>query len=66
MRSLGKAAAIAAALLVGLMVAAPGLLFGGDSVDGRLTGRLHQLGFTGRIESTLTDRLGRPIDKPRA
>jgi cytochrome c peroxidase len=65
-RQLGRAAAIAAALLVGLMVAAPGLLFGGDGLDGRLTARLHQLGFTGRIESTLTDRLGRPIDKPLA
>jgi cytochrome c peroxidase len=65
-RTLGKAAAIAAALLVGLMVAAPGLLFGGAGLDGRLTTQLHQLGFTGRIESTLTQRLGRPVDKPLA
>jgi len=63
---IGKAAAVAAALVVGIMVAAPGVLFGGDGLDGTLTARLHQYGFTGRIESTLTQRLGRPIDKPLA
>jgi cytochrome c peroxidase len=63
---LGRAAAIAAALLVGLLVAAPGLLFGGDGLDTQLTARLQQLGFTGRIESTLTQRLGRPISQPLA
>jgi cytochrome c peroxidase len=63
---LGRAAAIAAALLVGLLVAAPGVLFGGDGLDGQLTARLQQLGFTGRVESTLTQRLGRPISQPLA
>jgi cytochrome c peroxidase len=63
---LGRAAACAAALLVGLMIAAPGILFGGDGPDGQLTARLHQFGFTGRVESTLTQRLGRPIDRPLA
>jgi cytochrome c peroxidase len=32
------------------------------SLDGRLAQRLHELGYTGRIETTLTARLGRPID----
>jgi hypothetical protein len=51
---LGRAAACAGALLIGLLVAAPGILFGGDGLDGQLTGRLKQFGFTGRVESTLT------------
>jgi cytochrome c peroxidase len=63
---LGRAAACTAALLVGLMIAAPGILFGGDGLDGQLTGRLHRFGFTGRVDSTLTERLGRPIDQPLA
>jgi cytochrome c peroxidase len=33
-----------------------------DPVDVELTARLQSLGFTGRIESTLTGRLGRPLD----
>ena len=32
------------------------------SLDGRLAQRLQELGFTGRVESTLTTRLGRPVD----
>src|SRR5262245_59413897 len=32
------------------------------SLDGRLAERIHELGFTGRVESTLTQRLGRPLD----
>ncbi len=65
---LGRAAACAAALLVGVMIAAPGVLFGRgtDRLDETLSARLHELGFTGRIESTLTRRLGRPIDEPLA
>jgi cytochrome c peroxidase len=63
---LGRAAAIAAALLVGLLVAAPGVLFGGEGLDGQLTARLQQLGFTGGIESTLKQRLRRPISQPLA
>src|SRR5437773_2400451 len=65
---LGRAAAGAAALLVCLMIVSPGVLFGRDSdrLDGQLTGQLQELGFTGRVESTLTRRLGRPIDKPLA
>jgi cytochrome c peroxidase len=32
------------------------------SLDGRLAHRLQELGFTGRVESTLSTRLGRPLD----
>ena len=32
------------------------------SLDRRLALRLHELGFTGRAESTLTSRLGRPLE----
>src|SRR5438093_4366446 len=35
-------------------------------LDARLTERLREEGFTGRIESTLTVRLGRPIDRQLA
>jgi len=35
-------------------------------LDARLTDRLRQEGFTGRIESTLTERLGRPVDRQLA
>jgi cytochrome c peroxidase len=65
---LGRAAAGSAALLVCVMIVSPSVLFGrvSDRLDGQLTGQLQQLRFTGREESTLTRRLGRPIDKPLA
>jgi cytochrome c peroxidase len=52
----------------GAAAVAPGTLFGGfaGSVDGQLRSRLHALGFTGRIDSTLETRLGRPIDRRQA
>jgi cytochrome c peroxidase len=61
---IGRGAACTAALLVSTMIIAPSVLFGGGTagVDGQLTGRLHELGYDGRTESTLTQRLGRPID----
>jgi cytochrome c peroxidase len=40
--------------------------FSGDRdgrLDARLTARLAEAGFTGRVEQTLTERLGRPLDK---
>ncbi len=37
-----------------------------DSLDQELTAKLQQLGFTGRIESTLEQRLGRRLDHRRA
>ena len=65
---LGRAAICAVALLISLTIAAPGLPFGGGNtrVDEQLTARLHAVGFTGQIESTLTRRLGRPINRPLA
>jgi cytochrome c peroxidase len=67
-RMLGRGAICAVALLISLMIAAPGLPFGGgdNRVDEQLTARLHAVGLTGRIESTLTQRLGRPINRPLA
>src|SRR5947207_416996 len=65
---LRRAAACTGAILVSLMIVAPGVLFGGrsDRIDGELIGQLHELGFDGRVESTLTKRLGRPINRPLA
>jgi cytochrome c peroxidase len=55
------ALAVAAALAVGLASLAHGNARD-RSLDGRLAHRLQELGFTGRVESTLTKRLGRPLD----
>jgi cytochrome c peroxidase len=62
----GRAAACGGAVLVGLLIAGPGILVGSDGLDGQLTARLNRFGFTGRVDSTLTQRLGRPIDQPLA
>jgi cytochrome c peroxidase len=48
---------------------APALATGSSAdraLDAQLAERLRAAGFTGRIESTLTDRLGRPLDPRRA
>ena len=48
---------------------APALATGSSpdrSLDAQLAERLRAAGFTGRIQSTLTDRLGRPLDPRRA
>ena len=37
-----------------------------DSLDQELSARLGELGFTGRIETTLEQRLGRHLDQRRA
>ena len=37
-----------------------------DSLDQTLLARLHELGFSGNIEATLEERLGRPLDPARA
>ena len=46
------------------MVLLPQALIGGPSntFDAKLTNRLDTLGFTGRVESTLNRRLGRPVN----
>src|SRR5262249_49160863 len=38
----------------------------GDELDAQLAAALAQAGFTGRIESTLEPRLGRPINRDLA
>jgi cytochrome c peroxidase len=53
--------AVAAAFAVGLASFAYGSARD-RSLDGRLAHRLQEFGFTGRVESTLTTRLGRPLD----
>jgi cytochrome c peroxidase len=53
--------AVATAFAVGLASLAYGSARD-RSLDGRLAQRLQELGFTGRIESTLATRLGRPVD----
>ena len=53
--------AVATAFAVGLASFAYGSVRD-RSLDGRLTQRMQDLGFTGRVESTLTTRLGRPLD----
>jgi cytochrome c peroxidase len=55
---------ILAVVLVLLVFVAAQALGGGDSrpLDTQLTERLRELGFSGRIESTLASRLGRPLD----
>jgi cytochrome c peroxidase len=46
-----------------LLLLAPGTLIGGgDQIDAELHADLQREGFTGRIEQTLTQRLGRPLD----
>ena len=48
------------------MIAVPGIIFGSEGLDGQLSARLKEVDFTGRVGSTLTQRLGRPIDRPLA
>ena len=57
-----RLAAVCAAAGVGLLILGPGALFGGEGLDPRLRASLQEQGFTGRIEQTLTERLGRPLD----
>jgi len=57
--------ALAAVVAVVASTFAPALATGssgGRSLDDQLAERLDQVGFTGRIQSTLTDRLGRRVD----
>jgi cytochrome c peroxidase len=55
---------ILALLLAPVVLLASRALGGGDRrpLDAQLTERLQELGYTGRIASTLTSRLGRPLD----
>ena len=63
-----RSAALVAAGVVALLASVRGPAVaparsGERPVDARLTERLAELGFTGAIGSTLTRRLGRPIDR---
>jgi cytochrome c peroxidase len=60
----GRLGAAVAAAALGLLLVAPQALFGGrpDSLDAQLRVQLAEVGFTGRVESTLEARLGRPLD----
>jgi cytochrome c peroxidase len=58
-----RLAAVAAATAAGILVLGPtALVGGGDGLTEELSGALRNEGFTGRIESTLTERLGRRVD----
>jgi cytochrome c peroxidase len=63
-RTLRRVWPVAVGLLACAALLVPALAAGSrkDPVDAELTTRLRTLGFTGRVESTLTDRLGRPLD----
>jgi len=50
-------------LLIPLLSASGGPM---DALDQKLTARLQQLGFSGKIAGTLEQRLGRPVDPARA
>jgi cytochrome c peroxidase len=49
-----------------MIVSQPSAKAGHDSLDQELTARLRRLGFTGKIESTLEQRLGRHVDNQLA
>jgi cytochrome c peroxidase len=64
MRGLRRLVVLVAVLAVGVLLVSHALGNSRDrSLDGRLGQRLTQFGFTGRIESTMTSRLGRPLDR---
>jgi cytochrome c peroxidase len=58
-----RLAALGGAAGIGLLVYGPTtLLGGGDGLNDDLRAELDRQGFTGRIEQTLTERLGRALD----
>ena len=57
---------VLAATCVLMIILQPSANAGHDLLDQELTARLQQLGFTGKIESTLEQRLGRHLDHKRA
>ena len=69
---LGRAALRALVLAIGCAAGALGASYAAEvrgdrnNLDRRLAAALVRAGFTGRIESTLETRLGRPIDAARA
>ena len=65
-RRLLAGAAIALIAIAALEPQAFGHLGGGRPLDTQLRSELAEQGFTGRVESTLTARLGRPVDRALA
>ena len=65
---ISKSSELALLLAVALMCTAVRALAGGseDPLAQRLMARLKELGFTGKVEATLEQRLGRSIDHARA
>jgi cytochrome c peroxidase len=55
-----------AAVCIVMIVSQPSAKADHDPLDQELRARLQQLGFTGKIESTLEQRLGRHLDNKRA
>ena len=63
-RSLSVISVAIASIALLVALASQGKSAGVDrSLGGQLTRRLHELGFTGRIQSTLEPRLGRPVNR---
>ena len=63
LRAAARLAAVGAAAGFGILSLAPGALSGGrEGPTQELRGELAREGFTGRIESTLPQRLGRPVN----
>jgi len=63
LQAAARLAAVGAAAGLGLLILGPGALNGSrDTLGHELRAELEQEGFTGRTESTLTRRLGRPVD----
>jgi cytochrome c peroxidase len=63
LRAAVRLVVVAAAAGVALLIVVPGAVIGGgDDLGDALRADLRQQGFTGRMEQTLLERLGRPLD----
>ena len=63
LKAAARLAAIGAAAGLGLVTLGLGTVNGGrDALGHELRAKLEREGFTGRVQSTLTGRLGRPVD----
>jgi len=64
-RATSKVIASLAAIMA-FEVAGAGSAASADGLDRQLTAALHAAGFTGRVEQSLPQRLGRPVNRRRA
>ena len=63
LQTAARLGALGAVALLGLVMVAPTALYGGgNALDGQLRAELRREGFTGRVEQTLNERLGRSLD----